>query len=113
MFRIPFLCVQDTFSLCSGYLFSVFRIAGWNQQARPFLHNAFHIGDRLISINGQVVENARVAQKLIKHSGEHDRITFILQRTPHARVLAIKREVEGEPLGIRRQGGTAEVSVCT
>ena len=89
------------------------RIAGWNQKARPFLHNAFHIGDRVISINGQVVETAKVAYKLIKHCAETDKVTLILRRSPHARVFAIKREASGESLGITCRGGTAEVSTVS
>jgi len=84
-------------------------IAGWNQKARPFLHNAFHVGDQIVSINFQVVENSRMAYKLIKHSGAEDKIIFIVRRVPNARVLAIRRELEGQDLGLRRQGGTGEI----
>ena len=45
------------------------RIAGWCQRMRPFLHNVFHIGDQIISVNSQVVENAKMARKLIKVRG--------------------------------------------
>ena len=34
--------------------FVVCRVGGWNQKARPFLHNAFHVGDQVVSINFQV-----------------------------------------------------------
>jgi len=85
-------------------------VAGWNQKARPFLHNAFHIGDRIISVNGQVIETAKMAFKLIKHCSDRDKVTFILKRTPHARVFAIKRDSTGESLGINREAGTAEIT---
>ena len=57
----------------------------------------------------QVVENARMAYKLIKHSGNDDKIVFIVKRVPNARVLAVRRETSGQDLGLRRRGGTGEV----
>ena len=57
----------------------------------------------------QVIENARMAQKLIKHCSDEDKITFIIRRVPHAKVFAIRRSENGESLGIRREGSTGEV----
>lgn len=37
-------------------------------------------------------------------------VEFVVRRVPCGRVLAIKREYEGQDLGIIREGGTAEVS---
>ena len=86
------------------------RIAGWNQAARPYLNNAIHLGDQIVSINSQVVENARMAHKLIKHCTEEDKVQFLIRRMPKGKVFAIRRLVNGESLGISRNGGTAEVS---
>lgn len=36
-----------------------------------------------------------------------------IRRLPNARVYAIQRSAEGENLGIKRIGGTADVSTCT
>ena len=57
----------------------------------------------------QVVESSKMAMKLIKDCLETARITFILRRIPKAKLLVIKRNYERESLGIRRNGGTAEV----
>ena len=67
------------------------------------------MGDQLISIHGQVVETAKMAHKLIKHCDDEAKLTFIVRRMPHGKVFAIKRLVEGEEIGILRNGGTAEV----
>jgi hypothetical protein len=34
---------------------------------------------------------------------------MLVKRTPYAMVLAIRRESEGQNIGIKRNGGTAEV----
>ncbi|KFM82069.1 hypothetical protein X975_26408, partial [Stegodyphus mimosarum] len=36
-------------------------------------------------------------------------VEFIVRRVPRGRVLAIRREYEGQDLGIVREGGTAEI----
>ena len=59
----------------------------------------------------QVIENTRMAQKLIKHCSEDDKITFIIRRIPNGKIFAVRRSENGESLGIRREGGTGEVSV--
>ena len=58
----------------------------------------------------QVIENTRMAQKLIKHCSEDDKITFIIRRIPNGKIFAVRRSENGESLGIRREGGTGEVS---
>ena len=52
-----------------------------------------------------------MAQKLIKHCSEDDKITFIIQRIPNGKIFAVRRSENGESLGIRREGGTGEVIV--
>ena len=91
------------------FLFKVW-IAGWKQRDHPNLHNAFHIGDRIISVNGLPVANAASAQKMIKHcKNETETITLLIQRIPHGKPLMIKRNREGESLGMIREGNTAEI----
>ncbi|RXG60950.1 hypothetical protein Avbf_14362, partial [Armadillidium vulgare] len=42
-------------------------VAGWKQREHPYLHNTFHLGDRLVSINGTPVATAAEAQNLIRN----------------------------------------------
>lgn len=84
-------------------------IAGWNQTARPHLFRSLHIGDQVISVNGQVVESAKMATKLIKSCTNMDSINIVIRRLPHAKVFGFRRTVEGESLGINRTNGTAEI----
>ncbi|CAH1783070.1 unnamed protein product [Owenia fusiformis] len=84
-------------------------VAGWNQLEKPHLHNAFHIGDRIVSIGGHVIESSVDAQKIIKHSPAGEKLTFIAYRAPYAKAYAIKRSAEGQSLGIKREGGTSEI----
>lgn len=37
-------------------------------------------------------------------------VEFIVRRLPYGKIFAIKREYEGQDLGIVREGGTAEVT---
>lgn len=40
-------------------------------------------------------------------------VEFIIRRVPHGKVFALKRETEGQPLGLIREGNTAEIKeVC-
>ncbi|XP_074643532.1 uncharacterized protein LOC141900511 [Tubulanus polymorphus] len=84
-------------------------IAGWNQKARPFLHSAFHIGDQIVSVNGFQVTRSKDIPRVLDSSRDDVKVEFIVKRTPHAKVFAIKRSAEGEHLGFKREGGTAEI----
>lgn len=42
------------------------RIVGWKQKEHPMLYNALHIGDRLLSVAGILVQNSTDAQRLIR-----------------------------------------------
>lgn len=44
----------------------LYRIVGWKQKEHPMLYNALHIGDRLLSVAGILVQNATDAQRLIR-----------------------------------------------
>lgn len=88
---------------CFGHVW----VAGWKQKEHPLLHNTFHIGDRIISIAGQRIHNVQEAHKAIKHQSAI--VEFIVRRIPLGKILAIKRECEGQDLGIVREGGTAEI----
>ncbi|GFR73798.1 flocculation protein FLO11-like [Elysia marginata] len=82
-------------------------VAGWNQQDFPSLHGKLHLGDQLISVNGVKVPSSDIAQKLLKGSTT-PKITVILHRMPYAKVFAIRRDAEGQSLGIKREGGSGE-----
>ncbi|XP_066977437.1 uncharacterized protein [Macrobrachium rosenbergii] len=83
-------------------------VAGWKQREHPYLHNTFHIGDRLVSVCGVQVNNATEAHNLIKNEPTL-MVEFIIRRVPHGKVFALKRETEGQPLGVIREGNTAEI----
>lgn len=82
-------------------------IAGWKQKEFPFLHNTFHIGDQLLSINGNPVANASQAYKMIKHNDLT--IELIVKRVPNGRVFCIRRKTDGQDLGFTREKNTAEI----
>lgn len=86
------------------------RIAGWNQKSRPFLSTAFHIGDRVVSIDGQPVDSIKTIHRLIKQCKEGERLTFIINRMPAGKLYLFRREWDGQDLGLKRMGGTGEVS---
>lgn len=83
-------------------------IAGWDQNHYPRLYDKFHIGDQLLSINDVQCTDLAFAHKLIKNV-KAESIEVTVRRLPHGKVFAIQRTVEGENLGIKREGGTAEI----
>jgi len=82
-------------------------IAGWKQKEFPFLHNTFHIGDQLLSINGDPVSNSSQAYRLIKQNSLI--IELIVKRVPNGKVLCIRRKTDGQDLGFIRNKNTAEI----
>ncbi|KAG1674341.1 hypothetical protein GQR58_015138 [Nymphon striatum] len=82
-------------------------VAGWKQRDHPFLHNTFHIGDHLISIAGLPVRSLTDVHKLIKR--QVLQVEMVLRRVPLGVVIAIKREYDGQDLGLIREGNTAEI----
>ncbi|XP_054716936.1 uncharacterized protein LOC129226358, partial [Uloborus diversus] len=87
--------------------FNLVWVAGWKQKEHPFLHNTFHVGDRVISIAGHRILSVQDAHKAIKHQSSI--VEFVVRRVPCGKVLAIKRDFEGQDLGIIREGGSAEI----
>jgi hypothetical protein len=51
-----------------------------------------------------------ITTNLIMYSILAENIEISIRRLPNAKVFAIQRSAEGESLGIKRDGGTAEVS---
>lgn len=83
-------------------------VVGWNQRDFPSLHGKLHLGDQLISVNGVKVSSVEVAQKLLK-GATTPKITVSLHRMPFAKVFSIRRDAEGQSLGIKREGGSGEI----
>lgn len=83
-------------------------VAGWNQKDYPSLHGKLHIGDQLLSICNLQITGASMAYKMLKHPPS-DPVEILVKRTPYAKVLALRRAAEGENIGIKRNGGTAEI----
>ncbi|KAK7583910.1 hypothetical protein V9T40_004873 [Parthenolecanium corni] len=83
-------------------------IAGWKQKEHPMLYTALHIGDQLISLGGKIVNNAADAQKLIR-GWPSLYIEFVIRRVPCGRVYALRKEQEGQNLGIVQENNTAEI----
>lgn len=83
-------------------------MAGWKQKDHPYLHNTFHIGDQLVSINGTVMESALHVKQFIKHVPQSLQIT--IRRVPFGQIFCLKRLVDGEDLGLIREKGTAEIN---
>ncbi|KAL1461488.1 hypothetical protein WDU94_013379 [Cyamophila willieti] len=83
------------------------RIAGWKQKEHPMLYNALHIGDQVLKIMGQFVQNAADAQKLIR-SKHGIYVEFVIKRVPRGQVFAMCREHQGQSLGIVQEN-TAEI----
>lgn len=42
-------------------------MAGWKQREHPYLHNTFHIGDRLVTVCGAPVTTAAEANTIIRN----------------------------------------------
>ncbi|XP_027204852.2 uncharacterized protein LOC113798497 isoform X1 [Dermatophagoides pteronyssinus] len=82
-------------------------IAGWKQRDHPYLHNTFHIGDQLISINEMAIESAQQAKQFIKQSTTN--LDFIIRRVPFGQIYCLKRLFDGEDLGLIREKGTARI----
>lgn len=82
-------------------------VAGWKQKLFPQLHNTFHIGDSILSVCGEKIHNSAQVLRLMK--SQPLIVEIVLRRVPHGCVFLIKREHDGQDLGIIREGNTAEV----
>ncbi|OWF41462.1 uncharacterized protein LOC110462324 [Mizuhopecten yessoensis] len=84
-------------------------IAGWDGRRCPRLAEKIHIGDQLLSVEDVRVTSSSHASKLLKQT-QSKRVTLVVKRLPYATILAIRRNHDGENLGITREGGTAEIT---
>jgi len=83
-------------------------VAGWRQRDFPVLYNAFHVGDRIVSVGGQSVRTASEFSKLVKPK-DVGHVEIVIRRTPFARVHYLRKEVDGQPVGVLTQGGSSEI----
>ncbi|XP_055679811.1 mucin-2 [Lutzomyia longipalpis] len=80
-------------------------VSGWKQKEHPMLYNALHVGDQLISVGGVTVGSAADANKLIRSSlGLY--VELIIRRVPFGRCYAIRRDLDGQCLGLVRDCAT-------
>uniref|UniRef100_A0A1B0GPL6 Uncharacterized protein n=1 Tax=Phlebotomus papatasi TaxID=29031 RepID=A0A1B0GPL6_PHLPP len=69
------------------------------------LYNALHVGDQLISVGGVTVGSAADANKLIRSTlGIY--VELIIRRVPFGRCYAIRRDHDGQCLGLVRDCAT-------
>ncbi|XP_005181108.2 serine-rich adhesin for platelets [Musca domestica] len=83
-------------------------VAGWKQKEHPVLYNALHIGDQLLSIAGVTITSAAEANKIIRNTNTLF-VEVLVRRIPFGRGYAIRREREGQCLGLIRDGNTATI----
>ncbi|XP_050071803.1 uncharacterized protein LOC126559675 [Anopheles maculipalpis] len=83
-------------------------VAGWKQKEHPVLYNALHIGDQMISVAGVAITTAAEAHKAIR-AAPGLFVELIIRRVPFGRVYAIRRELDGQCLGLIRDGNTATI----
>uniref|UniRef100_A0A182VY29 PH domain-containing protein n=1 Tax=Anopheles minimus TaxID=112268 RepID=A0A182VY29_9DIPT len=83
-------------------------VAGWKQKEHPVLYNALHIGDQMISVAGVAIMSAADAHKAIR-AAPGLFVELIIRRVPFGRVYAIRRELDGQCLGLIRDGNTATI----
>ena len=61
-------------------------------------------------MNDVEVSDLSFTSKILKHI-KSDYVELTIRRLPNASVFAIQRNMEGENLGIKREGGTGEVGI--
>ena len=95
-------------------------VSGWKQREYPVLYNAFHVGDQIVSAGGVNIRTASEFHKILKSKGTPDQqqqqqqpplhIEIIIRRLPFAQVFHLRREVDGQPVGIVVNGSGPEIN---
>ena len=96
-------------SLALVEFFGCLWVAGWKQRDFPVLYNAFHIGDQIVSVGGSAVRTTSEFHKMIKQKTPELHIEIIIRRLPFAQVFHLRREIDGQPLGIVTHANTPEI----
>ncbi|KAL5261123.1 hypothetical protein ACHWQZ_G006983 [Mnemiopsis leidyi] len=82
-------------------------LAGWNQK-EPALMNKFHVGDQLLSVNGQPVTTVAEANTIMEMTPSG--VELLLKRMPLAAEYKMHREKEAEDWGMQiRQNRLVDV----
>lgn len=90
-------------------LFRLFRVAGWNQKERPLLHNIFHVGDKVLTVNRIPITSASKLWKLIKRADSETRFDFIIRRLPFGKAYYVRKNLDYEDIGMELKENSAEV----
>ena len=98
-------------SLALIELFGCVWVVGWKQKEFPVLYNAFHVGDQIVSAGGTTIRTVSEFHKAVKvqQSQQQLHIEIIIRRLPFAQVFHLRREVDGQPLGIVLNGASSEI----
>jgi len=89
------------------------RVAGWNQKERPLLQNIFHLGDKVLSVNGETFATAQKLNKMVKRADSETKFEIIVRRMPFGKAYFVHRNVDNEDIGIQFSKGSTEVSsIC-
>lgn len=88
--------------------FVYYRVAGWRQKEKPLLYNVFHIGDQIIRVGHCNVSSSTDIHRLLKCDGSIQ-VEFIVRRMPFGRVFHLRREAEGQSLGLVTEISGAEI----
>ncbi|XP_018320660.1 uncharacterized protein LOC108733830 [Agrilus planipennis] len=83
-------------------------VCGWKQKEHPMLYNALHIGDQLLNIEGISIQNVNDANKILRSICSLY-VNVIIKRVPFGQVLVIRRDFDGQSLGIIQEGSTAVI----
>ena len=68
------------------------------------------LGDQILSVAGQPVRTSSDFNKLVKSKTDDvPHVEIIVRRLPFSQVFHLKREVDGQPLGLVLSGNTSEV----
>ncbi|XP_037091356.1 uncharacterized protein LOC119111655 [Pollicipes pollicipes] len=103
---LPRRTLSGALALADG--FGAVWLCGWRWKEQPTLSCALHVGDRVASVGGVAVTSAAEFSRLVKQQ-QAPVTELVVQRMPHAMVVSMRRETEGQELGLLRDGGTGEV----
>ncbi|KAK4871756.1 hypothetical protein RN001_015880 [Aquatica leii] len=96
-------------SIALGDAFGGVWVCGWKQKEHPMLYNYLHIGDQLISVEGVEVHTANDAHKILRSTSCSLYVNMLIKRVPNGQVLVIRRDLDGQSLGIVQEGNTAVI----
>uniref|UniRef100_A0A915JHN7 PDZ domain-containing protein n=1 Tax=Romanomermis culicivorax TaxID=13658 RepID=A0A915JHN7_ROMCU len=85
-------------------------VAGWNLLYNKCLSGAFHVGDELISIDDRTPNNTvEDTKRLLDSLAFTGTISITIRRLPFGNAFCLRREYEGQNLGILTKKGKNEI----